>query len=253
MTPAIGPCADPAAPWTVFAECAIARERPLTDAPVVRRLSRGEQVSGEYHTNHETDEEWIVADLDGAPAYVPRWNLTRVHPENRRPGNLPFGREIVNRWWGLPIEYEPGDLEVIPKGYCDSEPKEYRLRREARAAVLEMLDAARGEGIDIRVGSAYRSGEYQVSLYTKAVDRDGPKQRYSAPPGHSEHQLGTVVDLLDSEEKFVLVDGFKTTPHSRWLEANAARFGFRRSYYPENVAETGYISEPWHWRYWGRG
>jgi LAS superfamily LD-carboxypeptidase LdcB len=250
MTRHTGP-AD--APWIVFTEACIARENPRTDAPVVRRLVRGDQVVGPCHVEHATDEEWILADIDGERAYVPRWNLHRIHPDNQVAGNLPYGHEIVDRWWGLPIEYEPDDLVAVPKEFCDSDPKEYRLRAKAHAALLDMLRAARADGLDIRVGSAYRSGPYQVGLYTRAVDRDGPRQRYSAPPGHSEHQLGTCVDLLDAEEKFVLVDEFKNTPHSAWLEKHAARWGFRRSYYPENVAQTGYISEPWHWRYHGRG
>ncbi|MDK2973407.1 MAG: zinc D-Ala-D-Ala carboxypeptidase [Candidatus Sumerlaeota bacterium] len=253
MTKPKGMDAGPAdIPWIAFTDACIARVEPRTDAPVVRRLAKGDTVIGDYFVDPQTDEEWVLATIDGERAYVPRWNLCRIHPGNHVTENLPYGTEIVNRWWGLPIDYEPDDLEIVPKEYCDSDPKEYPLRAEALDALLALLDAARAEDLDIRVGSAYRSGIYQVGLYTRAIDRDGPSQRYSAPPGHSEHQLGTCVDLLDAEEKFVLVDEFKTTPHSAWLESNASRFGFRRSYYPENVADTGYISEPWHWRYWGR-
>lgn len=115
-----------------------------------------------------------------------------------------------------------------------------------------MLDAARRDGIEIRVLSSWRSGNYQLGLYTRAIERNGRSQRASAPPGHSEHQLGTVVDLCDVEEREVLTQEFGETPQGEWLKGNAARFGFHLSYTRENSAVTGYIPEPWHWRYWGR-
>lgn len=238
--------------WTVFAEFTIAREQPRADSPVVERLPHGAIVHGEYYVDAQTDEDWILAELDGDGAYVPRWDVYRIHPGNAGKGDLPIGEEFVNRWWGMPIDYEPSDLQVIPAEYRFTKDREYQLRREALAALVEMLDAAKQDGIVLLVNSAYRSGPYQKGLYENAVKKDGAKQRYSAPPGHSEHQLGTCVDLTDAAGKYAFTEELATQPEGIWLEKNAARFGFRRSYYPENVKETGYISEPWHWRYWGK-
>lgn len=240
------------APWVVFAQHAIAREEPNTDAPVVERLRQGDKVTGLYHINHQTDEEWIVADREGETLYVPRWRLMRIHPDNETGGNIPVGQEKVNRWWALPLEYEADDLVVLPVKWRFEDEREYQLRREAIDALMEMLEAAQADGVGILVNSAYRSGPYQQGLYERACDEDGPSQRYSAPPGHSEHQLGTCVDLTDPPGDFAFTEEFGSTPQGQWLEANAARFGFKRSYYPANTRETGYISEPWHWRYWGR-
>jgi len=125
------------------------------------------------------------------------------------------------------------------------------LRAEALNAFLAMAQAARKDGAELRIVSSYRSGSYQEGLYERAVRRDGLSQRYSAPPGHSEHQLGTTVDLSDARGTSVLEEGFARTFESRWLEQNAERFGFRRSYRDDTVARTGYVTEPWHWRYHG--
>ncbi|MEO8376531.1 MAG: M15 family metallopeptidase, partial [Candidatus Sumerlaeota bacterium] len=113
------------------------------------------------------------------------------------------------------------------------------------------VDMAEKDGVILRVVSSYRSGEYQRGLYERACKKDGAAQRYSARPGHSEHQLGVAVDICDIEQKHAFEHSFQETKEGKWLAANAADYGFIRSYTDDNIDETGYISEPWHWRYWG--
>jgi D-alanyl-D-alanine carboxypeptidase len=81
----------------------------------------------------------------------------------------------------------------------------------------------------------------------------------SAFPGTSEHQLGTAMDIVT----YIPGLGYKLetemdqTPAYAWLQANAYKFGFVLSYPkgpdgPKAVnPRTGYIYEPWHWRYIG--
>ena len=67
--------------------------------------------------------------------------------------------------------------------------------------------------------------------------------------GHSEHQLGLAADLTAADVGWDLQDKFGETPEGRWLVAHAATYGFVLSY-PKNMeAITGYIYEPWHFRY----
>lgn len=242
---------DPPVPWRVFSASATVYDRSDASAAPQFFLQEGDELVGEYVTVPETDEDWLKTTRYGVEVWVPRFNLHRIHPDNVVVGNIPIGREKVDRWWGLPLDYEPDDLVRVPANYCVG-GREYRLRREALEALVAMLDAALAEGIDIRVTSAYRAGRYQQGLYEKAVAKDGGRQRYSAPPGHSEHQLGTCVDLVDPEQRELFTEGFGDTVQGKWLTANAGRFGFRRSYFPHNTKETGYISEPWHWRCIGR-
>jgi D-alanyl-D-alanine carboxypeptidase len=92
-------------------------------------------------------------------------------------------------------------------------------------ALLAMRDAAAADGISIRVRSGFRNHEHQAWLYDAWRKGWGNK---AARPGHSVHQSGQALDLeLDEPATFA------------WLEANAARWGFRRTV----------RKEPWHWEY----
>ena len=57
--------------------------------------------------------------------------------------------------------------------------------------------AARKAGKPLAVRSAYRSYDYQKSLFDSYVRTYGYAQalKFSARPGHSEHQMGTTVDF----------------------------------------------------------
>jgi D-alanyl-D-alanine carboxypeptidase len=58
------------------------------------------------------------------------------------------------------------------------------------------------------------------------------------------------VDLGDGNEPACDVEPpFEETRASRWLQANAARFGFELSYPRNNPRGVHY--EPWHWRFVG--
>lgn len=238
-------------PWTVFADEATAHTGPNFDSAEVAQFHEGDAVSGEFFVNTETDEEWLVIDADGQTAHLTLTALNRVHPDNIRDGSIPFGEEVVDRWWGLPLDYEPSDLVQIPARYTVDSDRVYQLRREACDQLIAMFREALEDGVDIQVASAYRSGERQRQIYQRNVARRGASQRSSARPGHSEHQLGTTVDLSDPAGEWAFSQEFGDSPQGQWLTENAARFGFRQTYRPDNVEQTGYIIEPWHWRYMG--
>ncbi len=84
-----------------------------------------------------------------------------------------------------------------------------------------------------------------------AAERDGRREaeRQIAPPGFSEHHLGTALDFGIGAP--VGVD-FARTPQAAWLAARAAEFGFALSYPPGSESVTGMVAEPWHYRYVGR-
>ena len=121
----------------------------------------------------------------------------------------------------------------------------FSLNADAASAWESMRSDASAEGIDIFIISAYRSYDVQKQLYDQEVAAFGPDQNTSAKPGHSEHQLGTTIDIND------LSGSFGDTPAGIWLQQNAPRYGFVMSYPPGREGETGYAYEPWHWRYVG--
>lgn len=103
-----------------------------------------------------------------------------------------------------------------------------------------MAGAARADGVRLTVRSGYRSYDDQVRTVESLEAAHGSEWTAlsAALPGHSEHQLGTALDL----------DG-----GDAWLAANAWRHGFVVSYPPDrSPAFTCYKPEPWHVRYVGR-
>lgn len=162
-----------------------------------------------------------------------------------------IGTEPVDRFHGLPPEYAPTDLAPVGPLY-DKEIKS-RLRQEAAAALTRLIDAAKRDGIELKVVSGYRAWSKQQELYERRVRETGLDQKTVAKPGHSEHQLGTAVDLTDGNEATLLRESFGDTPAGRWLREKAWTFGFAVSFTRQNQSQTGCAPEPWHYRYWGIG
>ncbi len=127
--------------------------------------------------------------------------------------------------------------------------------------VLEMLQAAKDDGVDIFICSPYRSEEKQIKLFERKVaqytkegyDYDKAYDLASetvAIPGTSEHQVGLAFDFVTS--KYQRLDaGFADTDAGRWLKRNAPDYGFILRYPEDKVAITDIEFEPWHYRYVG--
>jgi D-alanyl-D-alanine carboxypeptidase len=144
--------------------------------------------------------------------------------------------------------YAPEDLVALEGGAYAVAREGLALRAPAAAALEEMATAARADGVSLTAGSAYRSFEYQVEVYERNVREMGQAaaDRESAPPGHSQHQLGLVVDFSPID------DSFAGTAAGRWLPGNAGRFGWSLSFPDGYEAATGYRGESWHYRYVGK-
>ncbi len=189
---------------------------------------------------------------------------------------------IVNRspTGQLPPEYAPSDLVDIrngkPQTASDCE-KVQCLRREAWAALDELLAQMKQEGFPGKVESAFRSYGAQCGTFgnwsRKSAFCDATEQ--SALPGHSQHQLGTTVDLFTEEwakdGRGVFREGFGCTPAGKYLQEHATELGFVMPYpihpddrhprqrcvvrwdIPINInPRTGYRFEHWHIRYVGK-
>ncbi|WP_322796772.1 M15 family metallopeptidase [Tepidiforma sp.] len=155
----------------------------------------------------------------------------------------------VDKVHRLPADCVPPDLVQLPAS-ASAGGAQY-LRREAADALLAMFDAAREDGFELRVNSAYRSYETQAATYNYWVQVNGQAyaDRTSARPGHSEHQLGTAADV---GARGLFLEDFAGTPEADWLAENAWKFGFVVSYPDGKEHITGYAYEPWHVRYVGR-
>lgn len=100
------------------------------------------------------------------------------------------------------------------------------------------------------IESGYRSTQYQIFIYLKAlydVDFQLSEQQLVMVPHLSEHaQLPFhAVDLKIKEHKEC--SRFELTGAYEWLSHNAANYGFTLSYPKDNT--LGISFEPWHWLY----
>ena len=161
----------------------------------------------------------------------------------------------VDRQRALPDGYVPPDLTWIGGRM---------IRAMAKPDLVAMIEAASRDNIDLAPISVYRAPDEQSLAFEAAVwqamareslDRDQAESktaRFVAPPGHSQHQLGTAVDLSTWEVNYALQPAFADTAASRWLEQNAWQYGFVLSYTRNGEERSGYAFEPWHYRWIGR-
>ena len=142
---------------------------------------------------------------------------------------------VVNKRYSLPSTYNPGE------------------NKEARAAINKMSADAKKKNVSFLVISGYRSYTYQKDLYNRNVKSLGEARasRSTAKPGHSEHQTGLTFDFGGPDKSHWLSESFDKTAEGKYLAANAYRFGLIMRYPKGKEAVTGYMYEPWHFRYVG--
>ena len=138
---------------------------------------------------------------------------------------------------GQPTEPVTKDETVVIEGI--------RVHRSIAENVQALLDAAAADGITLS-GWGWRDTNTQIRLRrqhcgtTEYAIYRMPSSQCSPPtarPGSSQHERGLAID-------FTYNGGSISTRRNtgfRWLDANAAAFGFK------NLA-----SEPWHWSTTGR-
>lgn len=157
---------------------------------------------------------------------------------------------VIDTAHQLPAEFSPPDL-------VDATAAGFEARDQVRQLVVEDLaalrEAAEANGTPLVVISGYRSHSYQDDLFQRRADEVGEEGAAltTARPGHSEHQLGTTVDVLDAGSSELTTD-FAATPAGQWLAAHAHEFGFVLSYPDGADDRTCYSYEPWHIRYVGK-
>ncbi len=208
----------------------------------------------EIHGELLGDEQFGIVKLmlNGKFYYVSvRLLLKKTAYRNDKP-NIPIGEELVDIETPLPHDYKPNDLIKIDQkwNYHAADYSKY-LRKEAAEALTKLFTKANKEGLSLKVVSAFRAFSKQRQLYLKAIKKNGLEQNIVAKPGHSEHQLGTTVDVSAFTPESVLNESFAETKEGKWMKANANKYGFYQSYTINNSEVTGYIPEPWHYRYIG--
>ncbi|MFU8887573.1 MAG: M15 family metallopeptidase [Trueperaceae bacterium] len=161
-------------------------------------------------------------------------------------------RIVLDTAWRLPAGYAPSDLVPVSRAGFASE---LLLRAIVIDDLAALRSAAESDGVRLAVQSAYRSEAYQDTVHQGWARQLGAERaaEVSARPGHSEHQLGTAVDLRSADGPPAWeLDDWATTPEGAWVAERAERFGFVISYPRDGRAVTCYDYEPWHLRWVGR-
>ena len=170
------------------------------------------------------------------------------------PGSCDDPLALVDRGHALPRDYAPGDMVPLDPLGVRTLWGNAVMRREAAEDLLRMIQAARAAGEDLIVASGYRSFAEQRAIHAELTGLYGEEsERLSAPPGRSEHQLGTTVDFTNREARYGVGPAFEGTSAHGWLREHAHDYGFVQSYERGKEAETGYRAEAWHYRYIGAG
>ncbi len=174
-------------------------------------------------------------------------------------GTLPLDRlhERLDRL-GLDDSYarETG-LRLIPEPAALALTGFDRYRRPlwltagaARAWAL-LQHAAAHDDVVLEAISGYRSHDYQLGIFERKLARGQDVRQIltvNAAPGYSEHHDGNALDIGAPGEP-AAEESFEDTHAFEWLQANAARSGFRMSYPRDNP--HGIVYEPWHWYHVG--
>ncbi|TAF55914.1 MAG: D-alanyl-D-alanine carboxypeptidase family protein [Oscillatoriales cyanobacterium] len=183
---------------------------------------------------------------DTASRQASRFNATEATPAA---SDETSPTEAVDLLGHLPYSEAPLD-ELVPI----TDDGVWELRAAAADRFLAMQAAAKADGVDLAVLSAFRTIADQQTLFFEVKAERGQvateRAEVSAPPGYSEHHTGYAIDIGDGNapETDLSVD-FEETEAFAWLEENAAYFSFELSFPFNN--EQGIAYEPWHWRFVG--
>ncbi len=158
--------------------------------------------------------------------------------------------KIVNKHVSLG-KYKPHDIDKFMGTY---------MSKRIIPDLKRLLTAAKKDGLTLKPVSGYRSYQYQTTVFNRWTEKErrlNPKlsrkqaeekaNTYSARPGHSEHQLGTTVDVLSAENGYSFSLDNPKLKYIEWLEKNASRFNFTISHHKN---QTQFVYEPWHLRWY---
>lgn len=145
----------------------------------------------------------LIVELNKQPQVLPdNSNTTPVshdQPTTPDPEPIPELLTLVNPWNQVPEDWTV-DLVTLPNGL--------EIDKRCYDALMDMIDGCYDAGLTPVICSAYRTQDFQQTLYDNKVSK-WMEQGYSreearekaghqvAVPGTSEHQLGLAVDIVD--------------------------------------------------------
>ena len=221
-----------------------------TDTPYIHTINRLSREDFGSNAALITNEGLVVRKPTEGIAYGEILNSSPCPAPTKISDNKTFFN--ANRINSIDSKYIPILLAPIPGNLVDTRGRTICLQEEALVAFINLHKHALKDNINITPTSGFRSYETQSYLF-RNQNQGNEKYLSVAKPGHSEHHLGTTLDITSSEINYASASSdFEKTKSYQWMTDNAAQFGFVQSYKPYTEEITGYIPESWHWRYVGR-
>lgn len=159
---------------------------------------------------------------------------------------------LINKQHSIPDDYSFTLGTIVGSLQCDE-----RILDD----LSDMLQAAKDEGLTLKVRSPYRTPERQQNNFNARVNEYMNRgmsymeayqlaSRVITIPGNSEHEIGLALDIT-CDTFSELKKAFGDTDAGKWLAENSCRYGFIVRYPEGKEYVTGIDYEPWHFRYVG--
>lgn len=193
------------------------------------------------------------------------YNQDRLPTEERRePENITYEFSeddwrliLINKQHSIPDGYE----EEVPLGNISTMKGIMHCDERIIDDLLDMIQAAKDDGVTLAICSPYRDLQYQEMLFGRKITKYMKRglsymEAYQLAsqavtvPNASEHQIGLALDIV-TDTYVALNEGFADTAAGKWLAENSCKYGFILRYPKGKEDITGIEYEPWHFRYVG--
>ncbi len=161
---------------------------------------------------------------------------------------------VLDRSYAIPAPYAPPDLVTASAAGLSGTSGTKLVREIIVEDLAAMASAWEEAGLSIAIESAYRTYANQAATFNSWVAQIGYVDALSrsARPGHSEHQLGTALDLTSPGWSGRFGDWAIESAEGAWMAAHGWEYGFVMSYPAGSQEATCFTYEPWHYRWIGR-
>lgn len=216
------------------------------------------KISGEKKDNSNANETGTVADTENKVS-------NSVTDDNQITSSSDINPDKSDEDWAL---YVIGNNNPLPSNFTidiKTIVGERTLDKRCADYAIQMLKDAKDQGVGLYVTSAYRSIQYQADNLQNFINRlmaQGYTEEEAtiqakkeiALPGCSEHNSGLALDIVSDNywsNHDGLYEDFENYSQFKWLVDNSWKYGFILSYPKGKEDITGFIYEPWHYRFVG--